>query len=95
MATINIRVDDDLKKEASDLFADLGIDMSTAVNMFLRQSVMRDGIPFEVTRDIPNATTIAAFRELKDIKAGKVQAKKYSDVKQMFSELEDEIRAEV
>lgn len=50
MATIALRVDDSLKKEASDLFKDLGIDMSTAVKMFLIQSVETRGLPFEVRK---------------------------------------------
>lgn len=95
MTTINIRVDEEIKKQATELFSDLGLDMSTAVNMFLRQSVMRDGLPFEVKRDVPNAQTLAAFREAEEIRSGKKQAKKYSDVKKMFAELEDEIHAEV
>ena len=44
-----IRIDENLKNQATDLFAQLGIDMSSAVNMFLRQCVMRNGIPFNVT----------------------------------------------
>lgn len=50
MATIptQIRIDEDLKKQAVELFAQLGLDMSSAMNMFLRQCVLHEGIPFNV-----------------------------------------------
>lgn len=49
MAQVNIRIDDDLKNRADILFGELGMNMSTAVNMFVRQAVRQGGIPFEVT----------------------------------------------
>ena len=52
MATtnINVRVDSDLKSQAEDLFSDLGLNMSTAINIFLKSAVSHDGIPFEVKK---------------------------------------------
>ena len=47
---IQIRVEDDLKSKADALFADLGTDTTTAIRMFLKQSVMRNAIPFEIKR---------------------------------------------
>lgn len=49
MINVNIRMDEDLKKQADYLFNELGLNMSTAVNMFVRQAVRTAGIPFEVT----------------------------------------------
>ena len=46
MANISIRVPDEIKKQASEVFSDLGLDMSTAINMFLRQSIKSNGLPF-------------------------------------------------
>ena len=59
MATtnINIRVDTELKQAAEELFNDLGLNMSTAITMFLKSAVNHDGIPFEVKRFTPNAET--------------------------------------
>lgn len=48
MAIVQFRVDDDLKKEATEVFENLGIDLSTAMRMFLKKSVMCNGIPFLV-----------------------------------------------
>ena len=47
---VNIRMDEDLKKQAEQLFADLGMNMTTAINVFVRQSVSYGGIPFEIVR---------------------------------------------
>lgn len=68
MTTINVRIDEDLKKQASELFAELGLDMSTAINIFLRKAVMYDGLPFDIRRETPNAETIAAMSELEEAK---------------------------
>ena len=52
MSQIAVRVDDQLKKEATELFNELGLDMSTAVKLFLKQSVLTRSIPFEVKLEI-------------------------------------------
>lgn len=49
MAQVNIRIDDDVKTKADKLFGELGLNMSTAVNIFLKQSLRQGGIPFEIT----------------------------------------------
>lgn len=57
----NISIDADIKAKAQELFADFGMDLSTAVNIFLRQTIRENAIPFAITRDVPNATTLAAM----------------------------------
>ena len=47
---VNIRMDENLKKQAEELFADLGMNMTTAINIFVRQSVSYGGIPFEIVK---------------------------------------------
>lgn len=51
VSQIAVRVDDELKKEATAIFNELGLDMSTAVKLFLKQSVLTRSIPFEVKLD--------------------------------------------
>ena len=51
MSQIAVRVDDQLKKEATALFNELGLDMSTAVKLFLKQSVLTNSIPFKISLD--------------------------------------------
>ena len=58
---ISIRMDADLKAQADALFAELGMNLSTAFNIFVRQSLREGGIPFEVKLEQPNKETIAAM----------------------------------
>ena len=52
-ANINIRVDGEVKNKAQDVFAALGLDMTSAINIFLRQVIRKNGIPFEVVAEKP------------------------------------------
>ena len=90
MATVNmsIRMDTELKKQADAMFSDMGLNMTTAMNMFLRQVVRQGRIPFEIATDIPNAETVAAIKEMDDMLSGKISAKRYSSTKELFEDLE-------
>ena len=61
--TLNIRIDKDIKDQAEEIFNELGLNMTTAVNMFLRTAIREQGIPFELKLDVPNETTAAAIEE--------------------------------
>jgi len=50
---INIRVDSDVKTKAQDVFSSIGLDMTTAINIFLRQAIRTNGIPFSLVADTP------------------------------------------
>ena len=69
-ANLNIRIDPDIKQEAESLYNDLGITVSDAVNVFLRQSLRVGGLPFEMRQPRYNAETEAAMKEADDIIAG-------------------------
>ena len=90
MATVNmsIRMDTELKKQAEAMLADMGLNMTTAMNMFLRQVVRQGKIPFEIATDIPNAETLAAMKEVDDMINGKIPAKKYTSTDELFKDLE-------
>lgn len=60
---VSIRIDEDVKKESEELFGELGLTLSAAVNVFLRQALRHGGLPFEVRVDVPNAMTAAAMEE--------------------------------
>ena len=49
--SMNIRMDSEIKRQAQELFAQFGLDMTTAINMFLRQSIRQQGIPFDLQLD--------------------------------------------
>ena len=76
MTTIQLRVDDQVKRRADQLYASLGLDTSTAIRMFLHASLEADGIPFDV-RHRPSAETLAALREADDILSGHAPAQRY------------------
>ena len=86
----NISIDADIKSKAQELFADFGLDLSTAINMFLRQSVRENSIPFNITREVPNEKTLAAIAEFENFKKNPDAYKRYSS----FSELLDEVIAD-
>ena len=69
MATVptQIRIDENLKKQATELFSQLGMDMSSAMNIFLRQCVMRGGLPFEVTLPKYKQDVLDAMEEAKKL----------------------------
>ncbi len=58
---VTLRVDEDLKRQADALFSELGMNLTTAFNIFLRQSVREQQIPFRVSKNVPNAITLAAM----------------------------------
>ena len=82
---VSIRMDVQLKKQAEELFSDLGLNMTAAMTMFLRQAVRTQGIPFEITR-IPNAETVAAMLEAERI-ARDPSVKGYTDLDELFKDL--------
>lgn len=64
---ITIRIDKELKKQAEKLFSELGMNISTAFNVFIRQSIREGGIPFMINKEQPNKETIAAIKEAERI----------------------------
>ena len=73
MVNTSIRLDKKVKHDAEALFSDMGINMTTAVNIFLRRCLMENRIPFEVGLYKPNAETIAAIEELEAMRRGEKQ----------------------
>lgn len=83
---VSIRMDPELKKQADALFNALGMNLSTAFNIFVRQSLREGGIPFEIKLENPNKETIAAMIEAERI-AKDPAVKGYSDLDEMFKDL--------
>ena len=65
MATtnLNIRTDKEIKEQADKIFSELGLNMTTAINIFLRTTIRENGIPFSLKLEAPTDTTIAAIEE--------------------------------
>ena len=83
---LNIRTDKEVKENAEKIFSELGISMTTAVNMFLRQTIRFGGIPFEL-KVTPNAETISAIEEGRKIARDK-SVKGYNDMESLIEALE-------
>ncbi|MBQ2837063.1 MAG: type II toxin-antitoxin system RelB/DinJ family antitoxin [Peptococcaceae bacterium] len=94
MATtsMNIRMDTEVKRKAQMIFAELGMDTTTAVNLFLRQVIRTQSIPFELKAELPNEETMEAIEEVRMMKQNPSMGKRYQDVDTMMEDLlRDEI----
>lgn len=84
---LTIRLDSDLKKDCEALYTELGMSLSTAINVFLRQSLRKGGLPFDARLDDqPNRTTIEAMLEAERI-AKDPTVKRYNDLDELFKDL--------
>ena len=83
---ISFRLDSDLKAQADALFSELGMNLTTAFNIFVRQSIREGGIPFEISINQPNKETIAAMLEAERI-AKDPSVKGYNDLAELFADL--------
>jgi len=84
---VNIRIDEDLKQQFDDLCKDLGLTMTTAFTVFAKTAVRRQKIPFEIAKDVPNKTTMAAIEETEAMIKDPSSGKTYTDVDEMMKEL--------
>lgn len=80
----NISLDPKLKEDAIVLFSKFGLDLSTAIGLFLQQSVREKKIPFEIRLDIPNDETIEALNEYPEMKKDKKKYKRYSSAEEII-----------
>lgn len=79
---LNIRTDKDVKEKAEKIFNELGLNMTSAVNIFLRTAIRERGIPFELKLDVPNETTIAAIEEGRKM-ASNPSSPRYSNIDEL------------
>lgn len=82
-----IRIDETTKKQAVELLEGLGINLSDAINMFLKQVVLRGGIPFDVRYPEYKSEVIEAMEEAKRISRDP-NVKGYTDIEELFEELD-------
>lgn len=89
MSTVNVtlRIDENLKKQADELFSDLGFTFNSAITVFLRQAVREQQIPFIIRREVPNAATLAALKEVEDMKKNPSKYRSYADVDEMMEDI--------
>ena len=82
----SVRMDSDIKKRCEALYNELGMNLTTAINVFLRQSLRVGGLPFDVRVDQPNKETIAAMLEAERITKDS-SVKGYTDLDELFADL--------
>lgn len=87
----NISIDAETKAQAQVMLADLGMDLSTAVNIFLRQMLYEGGIPFAITRDVPNKVTMEAMKEAQEMLRSPEKYQKYDNVDSMVEDILNEV----
>ena len=87
---INVNVPKDVKEEATILFNDLGLNMSTAINIFLKKAISERGIPFKIKQQQPKSDLIQALKEVEDMENGNLKKKSYHNIDKMFKDILNE-----
>ena len=86
----SISIYSEVREKVMPILSELGLDLSTAVGMFLRQTIRDKGIPFNVTLNVPNSETQEALREFQDMREHPELYKRYSNFGDALKEvLED------
>lgn len=83
--TLHIRIEPSVKQRAEETLNDLGLSITEAINVFLNQVILHDGIPFEIKKPKFNKETI---QTMEDTKNGKNLSKTFDNVDEMFEELD-------
>ena len=84
MSATTINIDEETKKEAQELFKDLGMNLTTAINIFLKQAIRERGLPFYVGQAKDKDEV---YQAMKDAEQGKNLSKGYNDVEEMFEDI--------
>lgn len=87
--SVIMKIDENLNRELKDLMQDLGLDLNTFFTIVARQAVREQAIPFYVSREIPNEETIAAFKEVEEMRQHPEKIKSYDSFAELLQEVED------
>ncbi len=87
----NISIDAETKVKAQAMLADFGMDLSTAVNIFLKQMIYEGAIPFAISREVPNKVTLDAMKEAHEMFVSPDSYKRYSNVDSMMEDILGEV----
>ena len=86
--SLTIKLDNETKKEFNEFCEEIGINMTTAINMFIKKVVIEQRIPFDLSLDKkPNIETLQALQESEDILNGIKKVKSYNSVDELFKDL--------
>lgn len=84
---ISVQIDKKDKELATNILNSLGLNMSTYINMAIKQLINKDGVPFEVVNKKPNKELLKALKEGQDILDGKKDTKSYTDMYELLKDL--------
>ena len=87
MANVNIRIDSEIKRKAEEVFKNLGLSASTAINLFYKQVIRTNSIPFELKAEIPNKETLEALKEVEIMDKHTDDFKKYTTTNELMDDL--------
>ena len=87
----NISIDAATKAKAQTLLADFGMDLSTAVNIFLKHMIYEGSFPFAITREMPNKLTLDAMKEAQEMRSSPEKYKRYDSVDSMMEDILGEV----
>lgn len=88
--SVNVRMDDQLKKQFEGFCNEVGLNMTAAFNLFAKTVVRQQRIPFEIGLDVPNAQTLEALKEAETITSDP-NTKRYASFSELLAEVTDEI----
>lgn len=86
-AKINVCVEEDVKRQSEALFNQMGLNMTTAINIYLKRVIAEGGIPFEVTARGYNAETLRALGEYDEMKTNPESYKRYATFKDALNDV--------
>lgn len=86
---ISVQVDRKDKEIATGILTNLGLNMSTYVNMAIKQLINKNGVPFDVVNPRPSKELLEALQEGEDILNGKIKAKGYTNMYDLLKDLKD------
>ena len=87
MANVNVRIDSMIKKQAEDVFNNLGLTPSAAINLFYIQVIRTNSIPFELKLDVPNKETLKAIKEVEKMERNPRKHKSYASAHELMEDL--------
>lgn len=87
---ISVQIDGNDKKLASNILKNLGLNMSTYINMAIKQLIFENGVPFAVKNPKPTKELLEALKEGEDILSGKIESKGYHNVREMLEDILNE-----
>lgn len=83
-AKLSIRTYSDVKENVTEVYEKLGVDLTTAINVFLRKSIACNGFPFDVRNDVPNKSVMKA---IENADKGRNLSRRYNNVHDLFKDL--------